>query len=189
MGSKSVLIALSDGMGVGEKAARESQAAINLLERIIDAGFDQDLAIKTINSALYLRNQEESFTTLDIGFFNTFTGEMVFNKIGAVASYIKRGWEVIQFKSASLPVGILNKIETSSKTIQLKDDDFIVMITDGVLDNKAELNDKEEWFKQVLHNSSFDQPQDMADYLQEVVNDEREQVDDMTIVVIKAKEL
>ena len=101
------MVVLSDGMGVGEKAASESQAAINLLESIIDAGFVPDLAIRTVNSALYLRNREESFTTLDICLFDTFSGKAVFSKIGAVDTYIKRGWELIRIESASLPAGIL----------------------------------------------------------------------------------
>ncbi len=184
------LIALSDGMGVGKKAARESRAATKLLEKIIEAGFDQDLAIRTINSALYLRNQEESFTTLDIGFFDTFTGEIIFNKIGAVASFIKRGWDVSIIKSASLPVGILNKIEITSQNVQLNNGDFVVIVSDGVLDIRFDLRDKENWIKQILQNSSFDRAEDLCNYLLEVVEKHGDQIrDDITIIVLKIKEI
>lgn len=184
------LIALSDGMGVGKKAARESKAALKLLDKIIDAGFDQNLAIKTINSALYLRNQEESFTTLDIGFFDTFTGEITFNKIGAAASFVKKGWHVEVIKSASLPVGILNKIEITSQKVQLSDGDFVIIVSDGVLDIKANIKDKEAWFKQVLQNSSFDKVEDLGEYLNEIIEEQEKLIrDDLTLIVIKAKEI
>ncbi|MFW5982044.1 MAG: SpoIIE family protein phosphatase [Halanaerobiaceae bacterium] len=184
------LVVISDGMGVGQKASVESKAAISLLETIIDAGFDQSLAIKTINSALYLRNQEESFTTLDICIFDTFTGKITFSKIGAVASFIKRGWELIKIDSASLPAGILDKIEVSHNEIQVYPDDFVIMLTDGVMDIRDDIEDKEEWLRQLMQNSSFDKPEDMLDYmLDNVLDFEGDINDDMTMLVIKIEEV
>lgn len=184
------LFVISDGMGIGEKAAVESRAAINLLESIIDAGFDQKLAIKTINSALYLRNQDESFTTLDICIFDTFTAKMTFSKIGAVASYVKRDWDLIKVDSASLPAGILDKIEVYTSEMNLKTGDFVIMYTDGMLDIRDDIEDKEEWIRQILQNSSFDKTEDMLDYILDVVLDFKGKIsDDMTIVVIKIEEV
>lgn len=187
------LIVLSDGMGTGKKAARESKAAINLLTSILDAGFDQKLAIKTINSALFLRSEEESFTTLDVALFDTFTGQITFSKIGAVASYVKRGWELFEIESSSLPVGIINRVEVKTRSIQLEDGDFVIMITDGVLDtgdrNEGPLNG-EEMLKQLLQNSSFEQAGDLADYLVEVIMAGEEELrDDLTIIVVKVEEI
>ncbi len=184
------LFVISDGMGVGEKAAAESRDAINLLESIIDAGFDQKLAIKTINSALYLRNQDESFTTLDICIFDTFTAKMTFSKIGAVASYVKREWDLIKVDSASLPAGILDKIEVYTSEMDLKTDDFVIMYTDGMVDIREDIEDKDEWIRQILQNSSFDKTEDMLGYIMDVVLDFKGEIsDDMTIVVIKIEEV
>ncbi|MFW6390082.1 MAG: SpoIIE family protein phosphatase, partial [Halanaerobiales bacterium] len=182
------LIVLSDGMGVGRKAECESMAAINLLETIIDAGFDEKLAINTINSALYLRNKEESFTTLDIAIFDTFTGQISFSKIGAVSSYIKRDWDLIEIDSASLPAGILNKIEVSTKTKLLKENDFVIMFTDGVIDSYSAGKDQEECVRRLLQNSSFETAEEMVNYIMEVVlSEDKEIKDDMTIAVFKIK--
>ncbi|MFW6022521.1 MAG: SpoIIE family protein phosphatase [Halanaerobiaceae bacterium] len=184
------LVVISDGMGVGEKAAIESRTAINLLESIIDAGFDQKVAVKTINSALYLRNQEESFTTLDICIFDTFTGKMIFNKIGAVASYIKREWELIKVNSASLPVGILDNIEVSTQEMEMMPGDFVIMLTDGMMDIRDDIDDKEEWLRQILQNSSFDNTDEMLNYILDVVLDFNGNIsDDMTIVIVKVEEI
>ncbi|QTL99364.1 SpoIIE family protein phosphatase [Iocasia frigidifontis] len=183
------LIVISDGMGIGKKAAVESEAAINLLESIIEAGFEQELAVKTINSALYLRNQDESFTTLDIAIFDTFTAEITFSKIGAIASYIKRGWDLIKVDSACLPAGILDKIELTSQDYQLKQGDFVIMLTDGIIDACSDIENKDEWLRQLLQNSSFDDPGDMVDYIMEVVLNKNGVNDDMTIVVYKIEEV
>ncbi|MFW6288073.1 MAG: SpoIIE family protein phosphatase, partial [bacterium] len=142
------------------------------------------------NSALYLRNQEESFTTLDICIFDTFTGKMTFNKIGAVASYVKREWELLKVDSASLPAGILDKIDVSTSEMDLKIGDYVVMFTDGMMDIRDDIGDKEEWIRQILQNSSFDRPEDMLEYILDVVLDFKGEIsDDLTIVVIKIEEV
>lgn len=183
------IVVISDGMGTGKKAALESSAALSLLEKIIDAGFNQNLAVKTINSALFLRNQEETFTTLDIFLFDTFTARATFNKIGAMASYIKRNWDLIKIDSASLPAGILEKIDVSTEEIELMDGDFVVMFTDGLLDLRYDINDKEEWLRQTLQNSSFDRAEEMCDYIRELVmNFDGSIIDDLTAVIIKVEE-
>ena len=58
---------LSDGMGCGEEARRESALAVRLLERFLRAGVETSGALKTLNSALTLRAEvSESFTTIDL---------------------------------------------------------------------------------------------------------------------------
>ncbi|HWI55018.1 MAG TPA: hypothetical protein VNT57_04965, partial [Desulfobacteria bacterium] len=53
-------IALSDGMGVGPKAAAESKAAITLLEKLLETGFEKNMAVKTVNSILVLGSPDET---------------------------------------------------------------------------------------------------------------------------------
>ena len=45
-------IALSDGMGIGKKANRESSVAIDLLEKLMEISMDKSMIIRTINSFL-----------------------------------------------------------------------------------------------------------------------------------------
>jgi stage II sporulation protein E len=188
LGNGKDMIVLSDGMGVGVNAARESNAAVNLLERIIKAGFDQELAIEIINSALFLRNNDENFTTLDIMFFDTFSGKVIFNKIGSASSFIKRDWKVEQIKPDSLPIGILEHVEITENTKELEKDDFVIMFSDGVFDAIETDLDKEEWFKRLLQNSSFDLPGQLADYILDTVRKKGNINDDITIIVFKVKE-
>ena len=80
-------------------------------------------------------------------------------------TYIKRGWELIRIESASLPAGILERIEVSHQEIELQAGDFVIMFTDGMLDIRDDIEDKREWLRQLLQNSSFDRAEELLDYL------------------------
>ncbi|MDR2939086.1 MAG: stage II sporulation protein E, partial [Clostridiales bacterium] len=123
------LLALSDGMGSGNKAKEESKAAIDLLEEFIESGFQKDLAIKIINSALVLKSNDESFSTLDVCIVDNYTGTAEFLKIGASSTFLLRGGEVQVIKSTTLPMGILNNIDVEMLVKKLKHNDIIIMIT------------------------------------------------------------
>ena len=88
------MLAISDGMGTGETAAAESDATLSLLEQLVCAGFDNETAIRTINSAMILRSLRDSFTTIDLALIDLHSAELELIKIGAPASFIKRGNDV-----------------------------------------------------------------------------------------------
>ncbi len=62
-----------------------------MLERLLEAGFDDEFAVKTANLILLLRSPGESFATLDVATLDMVTGEVQFIKAGSPASFIKRG--------------------------------------------------------------------------------------------------
>ena len=125
------LLALSDGMGTGEEAAKESRTAIELLEQFTEAGFERELSVKMINSALLLRRGEETYATLDICEIDLFDGHAVFVKLGAAASYLWRNDRVISLRSTTLPAGILKQVVPEQNEMLLKDGDMIFMVTAG----------------------------------------------------------
>ena len=133
-GDGKMVIALSDGMGTGEKAARESKEAVNLLGKLLNAGIEKEAAIKLINSVLILKAYDESFATLDMLVFDMFSGEGEFIKTGGVASYVKRGNDIITINAGSLPAGIISTCDAKSHKLTLKEGDIIVIISDGVTD-------------------------------------------------------
>lgn len=133
-GDGKTIIALSDGMGTGEKAAKESKVAVNLLEKLLNAGIEKEAAIKLINSVLILKAYDESFATLDMLVFDMYSGEGEFIKTGGVASYIKRGNNVITINAGSLPAGIISTCDVKNHKLALKPDDIIVILSDGVTD-------------------------------------------------------
>jgi stage II sporulation protein E len=179
------MVALSDGMGIGYKAAAESSTTISLLEKFIEAGFDKHLVIQTLNSILALRSAEEMFSTVDIMFLDKFTGETEFIKIGSCATFIKRGNEVEIIESSSLPIGILEDIEADIHERKLKNGDFVILVTDGVLECFEK--DKEIEFSRLISEIDTRNPQDMAEALIKKCLElcDNTPKDDMTILVSK----
>ena len=181
------LLALSDGMGTGERAAKESRIAIELLEQFTEAGFDRELAVRMINSALLLRRGEETYATLDICHVDLFDGYAEFIKLGAVATYIWRGGRIISLRATTLPVGILKQISTSKNEIRLKDGDMILMVTDGITDALGGEEETGIWLKGRLTSFPMANPQDAAEYILQEVKKERqtERRDDMTVLAAR----
>lgn len=178
---------LSDGMGTGEDAARESKSATNLVQQIIKAGFNHGLAVRTVNSALLSRSTDECYATIDLSFVDLFTGELEMIKIGAVDSFIKRGSEVSMIRGGSLPAGILQNVEPARTKRRLMPGDFVVMMTDGIPDAVNTVN-KEEWIVRLLRQCSFDSPEDLARYIFCEAKGNGPSHDDMTVVVLRLEE-
>lgn len=183
------LMALSDGMGTGIRAAMESSVTINLLEQLLDAGFDHELAVKTINSILVLKSPEDNFSTLDITLIDLYSGDTKIVKIGAPPTFIKRGNEVRMIASSSLPVGIVKELDFHAKNFSIKKEDFVVMVTDGVLDAyKGE--ERGQWIADVLREVNTKNPQEIARIIVDKALDYYggEPGDDMTVLVAKVWE-
>lgn len=182
------LMALSDGMGSGSRANRESAASIELLEEFLESGFDKDVAIKMINSALVLKSAEESFSTIDMCIIDMHEAIAEFVKIGAAATYIKRGNDIQVISSTSLPAGILSNVDMEMTKKRLKDGDIIVMVTDGVLDSSDEIiKHNDQWLEKALQDIKSNNPQDIADYILQRAKDNAKGdiQDDMTVLVSK----
>lgn len=156
------LVALSDGMGVGENASRESQAAVHLLENLLAGGFSRDMALQTINSVLLLRSRKESFATLDLVMIDLFTGQGDFIKTGSAPTFIKRKGLVQVIISQSWPMGILDEVEIFSDQRNLLPGDIIVMVSDGVVE-AAEQQGDSYWIEGVLRVMDAEDPQMLAE--------------------------
>jgi stage II sporulation protein E len=181
------MLALSDGMGTGYKASVESGTTIRLLEKFLYAGFDKDLAVKSINSLLLMKSNEETYATIDLSVINQYNGEVEFVKVGAVSTFIKYEDHVDVIKVGSLPVGILKNVEMEFVRKKLQDGDFVIMVSDGILDsNQSEIN-KERWLAEVINNINTRNPQKIADEILNTCLDANGGVacDDMTIMVAK----
>lgn len=130
-----LVLSLSDGMGFGARACKESELVVDLLERFIEAGFTKETAIRMLNSAMVIHGEDENYSTVDISSVNLYTGETTFYKIGASATFIRhKDGNVECLLSTSLPAGVSFEIEIEQATKQLFDGDFLVMVTDGVLE-------------------------------------------------------
>lgn len=181
------VIGLSDGMGSGEDADKNSKLVIDMLEKFLKSGFDKQTAINLINSLLILKSEKENFATMDISVVDTKTGKVEFVKVGACPTFIKKKDRVEFVDSISLPVGIVNNIDIDLYDKELEDGDYIIMVTDGIIDSNKELH--EEWIKELLEKTDIDNPQRLADVIiqESVDNSYGIAKDDMTVVVSKVR--
>jgi stage II sporulation protein E len=177
------LIVLSDGMGVGRKAARESKATVNLLEELFNTGFGQEVAIKTVNSVLMLR-QRESFATVDLALIDLYSGEIESIKIGGVPSFLKRGGRVGIISSSNLPIGVVEDLDIPTERRAMLPGDMLVMVTDGVLDPGKLIDGRGLWLRDFLARTSEQDPHRLSEMIinKALALARGEPRDDMTVI-------
>ncbi|MBU5257277.1 stage II sporulation protein E [Tissierella praeacuta] len=178
--------ALSDGMGIGRKANEESKVAISLLEKLMEANIDKDIILKTINSVLRTKSNDEIFTTLDLSFIDLYLGKLQMIKSGAPATFIKKRDRVEIINSRTLPVGILKEIDFNLYEEYIEDGDIIIMVSDGVLDANRYIDNSEAWLKDIITKIDSINPQVIAnEIIKEASNVVLNTRDDMTVLVTK----
>lgn len=178
-------IILSDGMGAGPEAAKESSATVELLSSLLESGMNKELAVRTVNSLLVMGAKDETFATVDLVIVDLNSALAEFVKIGAAASFIKRGSKIGIIKSNSWPIGILHTVEFEVVTQQLRPGDLLIMVTDGVAESRIG-SEREEWILDFLETTPETKPQRIADSLLEYIRtqDHKANQDDMTVLVI-----
>ena len=179
------LASLSDGMGTGLNAYQESEKVVDLLEQFLEAGFSKETAVKMINSALVLRSDGKTFSTIDISSIDLYSGVCEFLKIGAATSFIRRGNWVETITSTSLPAGIFQQTDLEKTCRKLYDGDMVVMVTDGVLD-VLPVEHQEKLMKDIILEHPTNNPKELADYILSRVRQYKNGrfCDDMTVLVV-----
>lgn len=178
-------VILSDGMGAGENACRESTLVIELLEELLSAGFPEKTAIQMINTTLVMGREEIHYSTVDMAVFDLYTGECELIKAGASSTFIKKKDSVEHLCSTSLPIGVMHRIEIDSVSRQLENGDFVIMVTDGILD-ALPVGEQDILLETVIQGTSASNPREFARHILEQVLawTGKEPADDMTVVVV-----
>nr|WP_295970492.1 stage II sporulation protein E [uncultured Bacillus sp.] len=189
LGGGKYAIAISDGMGNGERAHIESQETLQLLQKILQSGIEEKVAIKSVNSVLSLRTTDEIFSTLDLAMIDLQNASTKFLKIGSIPSFIKRGDRVIKIQANNLPMGIIRELEVDVVSEQLKAGDLLIMMSDGVFEGPKHVENYDIWMKRKITELKTEDPQEVADLIiEEVIRSRSGQIaDDMTVVVAKIK--
>lgn len=177
------MLALCDGMGVGKKAAQHSEKTLALLERLLEAGYNQETALKVTNSAMMAINTEEGFSTIDVALIDTVSGKIKFIKAGAPASFIKRGKNVDIVQGGSLPVGIMDDILPKAAEKTVRAGDMVIMVTDGVIDAFSDKENGEEMLNRFLLDTKTTNPQELAEKILKKAKNQKNVRDDMTVLV------
>jgi stage II sporulation protein E len=189
LGCGKYAIAISDGMGNGERAHIESQETLQLLKKILQSGIEERVAIKSVNSILSLRTTDEIFSTLDLAMVDLQNASVKFLKIGSTPSFVKRGEKVLKVQASNLPMGIIQEFDVDVVSEQLKAGDLLIMMSDGVFEGPKHVENYDLWMKRKIKELKTEDPQEIADLIMEEVIRSRAGYidDDMTVVVAKIK--
>jgi len=176
---------LSDGMGKGKGARVESNQALLLARDMLEAGFSAETAIKALNSLLVLRGSEK-FATLDMAVIDSSKGKMDVFKTGAATSFIKAGPEVELISGAGLPIGIVPGIEPRLVARSLTTGEYLVMVSDGVIDGQDR---DEDWLVNQLRTmGNIAAPTMARQLLNRATKLGSELHDDATVIVVRIRE-
>ncbi|MDQ0220888.1 stage II sporulation protein E [Peribacillus cavernae] len=188
IGGGKYAIAISDGMGNGERAHFESTETLKLLQKFLLSGIEEKIAIKSVNSVLSLRTTDEIFSTLDLAMIDLQDAKAKFLKICSIPSFIKRGDKVIKIESSNLPMGIIQEFDVDVVSEELKAGDLLIMMSDGIFEAPNHVENFDFWMKRKIKELQTDEPQEIADLILEEVIRARGMIDDdMTIVTAKIK--
>jgi stage II sporulation protein E len=178
---------VSDGMGSGPEAGRESAITVDVIERFLEAGFSKTTAINMVNSIMGIKFEEdEKFSTLDLNILDLYSGKLSFIKVGAVPSFIKRGKNVRTISTNMPPFGLIDQVEVEEVTSNVASGDLIITISDGILDINKESAGTSNWIEEYLVNSVRD-PKQLAQNILEKAKEFNGGIskDDMTVIVSK----
>jgi len=180
------MIALSDGMGSGEGAHRQSSRVLNMYEELVNAGFAEEAATEAVNSVLALNGDEELFVTLDLFLFDLEKGLGEYIKAGASPSYIKRGKTIEKVEMDSLPLGILDETQVAKEERAFQIGDTLYFMSDGFFDS---FHNDEGLIREHISRYDYRNPQKIADSLYEdaLSLTGGEAVDDITIVIARVR--
>lgn len=182
--SKAYII-LSDGMGTGGRAAIDSAMTVELFSRLIRAGLSLDTALSITNSALSVKAEDESLSTLDVAEIDLFDGSAAIYKAGAAPSFYTGSGKVRAAELPSTPLGILSNVKFSRYSLKLRGGDTLVMVSDGILGSGS------GWLRDEI--KAFSGGNDANEFSEMILGSARrrcgEKFDDMTVITAVAEEI
>lgn len=178
-------VILSDGMGCGDEAAKDSARVVSILERFLRSGVDPVVAMKSLNSVLLLRGGESwGCATVDLMCVDLFSGETCFYKYGAAPSYVRCGRSIRRIKGETLAAGLHagEGLAPDVVRMRLKPGSTAIIASDGVI-----VDAEDAWLKNLLTRGGDDMRELARSTLREA---ERlyGAADDMTVVTVRVEE-
>ncbi|MDD4001038.1 MAG: SpoIIE family protein phosphatase, partial [Bacilli bacterium] len=176
-----LIAAISDGMGKGYLANQESGNTLKFVDEITNTAITSATGLQILNTFYFIQDYLEKYSTLDYLEIDRSKGELTFYKMGASSSYIFHQDNTFdKVINSGLPFGIEEIIE--AKKYPLKDEDLIIMGSDGIFENIIDEQELETFINGVKHLS----PQKIT---YEILNFARSHktktLDDISIISLK----
>lgn len=179
------LAAISDGMGNGYKAFEDSRRVLDALDSLCYCATSVNTNIEILNLLYILQGYTERYSTIDAIDINRSTMNANIYKLGASSSYIFHEDNTFtKIENNSLPLGI--EEDVLRKEITLKNNDLILLSSDGIFENLVEENKLLDLIKMLKDET----PQKIAyEVLEYTLNSKVKVKDDMSIVILKVEQI
>lgn len=177
------IIAISDGMGSGEKSKELSLSVINMLEGLSATGINKNDIINITNRILKTRENGTMSATLDMCLLNEKKDKLEFVKLGAAPSFVISDGIVEQVNTTSDAIGIMDEVANIQVEHNLKRNMYVVMMSDGAIGDVTEkmLQDIVDELQENITESLL-----MEKIMDNVINAQNKLIlDDITIIVAK----
>lgn len=171
---------LSDGMGTGREARSTAAFAVDFLEQVSATGCSHATSLSLLNHILRGR-KEECSATVDVFEFDLIRGEGQFLKSGAAPSFIKRGTSLFRIRSETAPIGLLGAVDTERIKVEVKCDDIILLLSDGVCQSPEDA----PWLMELLGKAP---PRRLSEYAEQILSaavKHHGRTDDMTVLALR----
>lgn len=171
---------LSDGMGSGRDAALTSRLSAIMLEKLLTIGADKKDALQMVNKML-TQKKEEVFATIDLLEVDRITSQATLLKVGAAPTFLIRDGECHRIEAKTPPAGIMREVIAERIIVTLRRGDFIVMVSDGVIQTDTELFD----FAPLFKNGGCKNAHYLATRILEEARHNAECSDDMSVCTMR----
>ncbi len=171
---------ISDGMGRGELARDTSEFVSGYLERALNFAGGKETVLHLLNHVMR-RRSEECSATVDLFELDLITGDATFVKSGAAPSFIKRDKSIFRIKSQTAPIGLMRSIDSEKIRVEVKGEDYVIMISDGILQSAEE----SPWLVELLSGPA---PKTLKEYVDMILTEathRSDSGDDMSVIVMK----
>ncbi|MFQ5601889.1 MAG: SpoIIE family protein phosphatase [bacterium] len=186
------------GVAVGDVTGKGIPAALYMARFVSDFRIYSQIykypsqVLKALNKILVDRSRRGMFVTFQYGLLNTATGRFTYANAGHIP-FIKvnpeKGECHLIRDGKTVPLGIIDSFSVTEKSLQLKQSEFIILITDGIIEAK---NKSKDFYtlKRTLntllkeHSTVEALVANLLNDVQRFVND-AEQSDDLTIVAFR----
>lgn len=130
-------VLLCDGMGTGTEAAGEAETAVQMLRRLLSAGFPASHALRSLNSLCALRGMPGAFS-IDLAQIALDSGKTTLYKWGAAPSWLLTHGGAEKIGTAGAPPGLsITQTRETVERLSLRRGETLVMLSDGVAGEEA----------------------------------------------------
>ncbi|RUL53669.1 MULTISPECIES: PP2C family protein-serine/threonine phosphatase [Lysinibacillus] len=181
-------VAVTDVVGKGVPAALCMSMVKYGLDTLEYAPINPSYVLEVLNNIIEKSVDDSMFVSLFYGRYNLKDDTFTYSSAGHEPAIYFNAAEQTYYdlESKGLLLGILRQVKYNQFDIKLQDDDFLIIVTDGVTDfRELENFNSREYIKSLALSCCHLSAQDMCKTIYDDLQKKQELEDDFTIVIIK----